>query len=127
MRLGPNLLIRVWGGGLAIYHSFSLDFVNNEGQYILPPKDIKIYADGFGEVISIEESFRRLSNSSPEFDTSMQLGLHPGNPDLEWETYVVSEGMRLRIKHEGHEDRFFIIPTRDPQDSLLLPMRMRLV
>lgn len=124
--LGPNLSIRVWGGDLAPYHSYSFDFVNAEGQYICPPKDIKIYADRFGEVLSIEESFRRLRNNSRGFDRSMQLGLRPGNPDLDWETYIVPEGVRLCIKQEGYKDRFLVIPTRD-SGELLIPVRMRQV
>ena len=59
-RLNPNLSIRVWGGDLAPYYAFSLDFIDGQGRYIRPPPNIKMYSDLQGEVLSIEENFRRL-------------------------------------------------------------------
>ena len=118
-RLDRNLLIRVWGGDLAPYHSFSFDFVNDQDHYIRTPKDIKIYSDGFGEVLSIEENFRRHKKNSREFARSFQMGLRQETPDLDWETYIVPEGTRLRITRTGYEDRVLIIPTRNPHEVVL--------
>lgn len=52
----------------------------------------------------------------------MQLGMSPGNPDLDWETYIVPEGVRLCIKQEGYQDRYLVIPMRG---TVLVPVRMR--
>lgn len=100
-----------------------------KGSISYPPKDIKIYLDGVGEVLSIEECIRRQRNGSPEFDRSMELGPRPisGNFDPNWETYIVPEGARLRIRQEGHEERFLDIPTRDSEIIVLYPVRMRQV
>jgi hypothetical protein len=127
--LGPNLSIRVWDGGLAPYHSFLFDFVNAEGQYVCPPKDIGIHVDGVGQILSIEESIQRERNESQELNKSMELGLclRSGHFDPNWETYIVPEGVRLRIRQEGQEDCFLDIPTRDSQKIVLHPMCMHQV
>ncbi|KAF5381395.1 hypothetical protein D9615_008420 [Tricholomella constricta] len=113
--LGPNVSIRVFEGDLAQYHSYSLDFVDKSGQYIRTPKDITLYSDHFGgaQIFSIEESLRRQRKGSAGFNRSMER-LHKGKaaPDPNWETYKVPEGIRIRIKQEGHDDRFLDIPTR---------------
>ncbi|KAF5376435.1 hypothetical protein D9615_008655 [Tricholomella constricta] len=121
--LDPNFSIRVYDGDLAQYHSYSFDFVDKSGQYIRTPKDITLYAGG-AEVLSIEESLRRQMEGSTEFRKSMeQLRKGKANPDPNWETYVVPEGIRIRIKQVGHDDRLLNIPTRGP--AVLHPKLMR--
>ncbi|KAF5381356.1 hypothetical protein D9615_008429 [Tricholomella constricta] len=115
--LGPNVSIRVYEGDLAQYHSYSLDFVDKSGQYIRTPKDITLYSGRFGgaQIFSIEGSLRRQRKGSAGFNRSMErLQKGKAAPDPNWETYMVPEGIRIRIKQEGHDDRFLDIPTRGP-------------
>ena len=121
MRLGPDLSIRVWGGDLAPCYAFSFDFVDGRGDYIAPPADIRIHAEGFpGEVLSIEESMRRVMQGSSEFKRTFEMSMSSKTKDLKWETYVIPEGTRLRIIRRGQQDRFLTIPRRDQDQELPL-------
>ena len=118
--LGPNLKIRVWvADELAPYNIISFDFVDKNNRYILTPNDIKMHAvsDGFtpiGPIYSIEKS---LALAKPPNYRSLLTG--EGPPDPNWETYVIREGILICIEQQGHDDRFFQIPTRKAANAML--------
>jgi hypothetical protein len=117
------LWIRIWGGDLGPLQCFSFDFVNRRGNYILIPENVKIYSDGYGEVLSVEACFRQHAGNESGFMRKVQAGqaIPPQGVDKNWETYVVPEGTRLRIMQRGMADRFITIPTRESD----LPVEFR--
>ncbi|KAF8623283.1 hypothetical protein AX17_007489 [Amanita inopinata Kibby_2008] len=124
-QLRDDLIIRVWSGDLANYRCYSFDFVNNEHQYMRTPDDIKIYcvATAFTpglEVLSIEQSLERAMEASPQFARSLSSARNTAEHDPNWETYVVPEGITLRITQQSRPDRFLHIPVRTPNDSVLV-------
>ncbi|KAF8870656.1 hypothetical protein BD779DRAFT_1680925 [Infundibulicybe gibba] len=105
---GDDISIRIWGD--AYNDCFCFDFVNGQGRYIWTPPHIKIYTtDGpqpGAEVFSIERSWPNMDQAS-----------RTRGYDPDWETYVIAGGIRLRIARPGHQDCYFTIPSRRPQDS----------
>ncbi|KAM6504281.1 hypothetical protein JOM56_001224 [Amanita muscaria] len=117
-QLTDDVMIRVWGGDLATYHCYCFDFVNHEPQYILTPKDIKIYSVATElspsvRVFSIEDSLEKAK-------TRPLYSLSATKHDPNWETYVIPEGMLLRITQQNHPDRFLQIPVRISKDATLV-------
>lgn len=130
-RLNDNLFIRVWDGDLAGIRSFAFDFVDGQGRYISTPKDIKIHTmpsafRGPERVLSIEQC---LEGEGRERQAEMERIANnwPFAPprdkvyDKNWETYIIPEGVELRIVQSGHADRFLPIPVRPhpPTDHVL--------
>ncbi len=116
-QLRDDLMVRVWGGDLASYKRYCLDFVNRERQYILTPDDVKIYSVATAcspsvRVLSIEQSLENAKATS--------LYSHATRRDPNWETYIVPEGAILRITQQNHSDRFLHIPLRTPNDATLV-------
>jgi len=119
--LTNNISIRVWGDKLACHNLFSFDFVDGAGRYIRTPPGIKIYTVGVGlvpggvEVHSIEKSVA-LSDVGGSFRRCVDKSMPP---DPDWETYLIPEGIRLRITHTGRADSFLDIPSRQPRGHVL--------
>ncbi|KAM6494499.1 hypothetical protein JOM56_010860 [Amanita muscaria] len=122
-QLREDLWIRVWGGVLD--HCFHFDFVNGERRYMRTPSDVEIYAEAIGgnpggRVLSIEASIEAAKARSSELAVSMQGARDDSQVDPDWETYVILEGTRLRIKQSHQPDRFLSIPVRTPQEANLV-------
>jgi hypothetical protein len=100
---------------------FSFDFIDKNNQYIRTPDDIEIFSVSNGltpaaPVYSIEKSLRLADPGPPH--SMFLLASNGQTPDPKWETYAIPEGILLRIKQKGHDDRFLQIPTR--KDTLTL-------
>ncbi|KAF8070407.1 hypothetical protein FPV67DRAFT_1487246 [Lyophyllum atratum] len=127
-QLNSRVWLRIWGDSLKSIHCYSFDFVDRKGQYMPTPPGIKIYCEMTGaEVRSIETSLNAIAGQSKEFQSTLEASYADSiaaghRPDAQWETYVVQEGTRLRIKQDHRpNDLFLTIPTRTPTgDNLTL-------
>ena len=123
--LDDNFAIRIWDGHMSPHHFYCFDFVNRQGQYILTPHGLKIYAEATefspgGEVLSMEASVERAMAHSAEFRTTMDIARDGRIGDPNWETYLIPEGTRLRFIQPGKEDCFLSIPFRNPPGTTLI-------
>lgn len=131
--LNDNLSIRVWDGDLADMRSFALDFVGGQGRYISTPNGINLIYTvsstfrGPERVLSLEQC---MEGEGRERQAEMERYAiyspfnppgHNGIYDKNWETYIIPEGIELRIMQDGHADRFLPIPVRPhpPTDDVL--------
>jgi len=122
VHLNENLSVRVWDGNLAQIRCFALDFVDGQGRYISTPNGIKIYTmpspfRGPERVLSLEQCIEgegRERQAAVERLANYWPYALPGHNmyDKNWETYVIPEGLELRIVQAGHADRFLPIPMR---------------
>jgi len=111
--------------------SFALDFVDGQGRYMSTPKDIKIYTmpsafRGPERVLSLQQCMEgegRERQAEMERFAIYSPFAPPGHNiyDKNWETYIIPEGIELRIMQDGHADRFLPIPVRlhSPTDHVL--------
>ncbi|KAF8870658.1 hypothetical protein BD779DRAFT_1478712 [Infundibulicybe gibba] len=115
--IGNNIKIRMWGSRLHDSRVFLFDFTDGQGNHIRMPPGMKIFTDAVhpgDSVLSIEQSIGAIPpHARPTF--------HQGITDHTWETFIVPEGIKLRIEQPGRPDLCVAVPWH-PEDGQLVVM-----
>ncbi|KAF8062481.1 hypothetical protein FPV67DRAFT_1783321 [Lyophyllum atratum] len=100
------------------------------GQHMRTPSDIKVFSEATAwmpsstQVLSIEASLDKLEQHSPQFDETLRIAREECDdkyqPDPEWETYIVQQGIRLCFKQAGEEDVFVDISRQTTMGATLI-------
>ncbi|KAF8875058.1 hypothetical protein BD779DRAFT_1678436 [Infundibulicybe gibba] len=101
--IGNDIKLRMWGSPQPGAKFFLFDFINAAGDHAQGPPGMKIYSESFrpnDRVLSIGQSIAAI----PLYDRPHGLeGFTSEDPSLAWGTYLIPEGVKLRIEQPGRK------------------------